>query len=129
MVEHFVLRDDAERARFFTDAWRATNYAQYYYGRRIVKLAYERFEHSEAERQRFFDLIYRTPHTTSTFVTAVAEASGSAVRPILVRVRARAARPRRIPPACMRTRLRRLRTEPAGLRLARRATGWPSTWW
>ena len=82
MVDHFVLRDDAERAyQFFTDDLARTNYAQYYYGRRIVKLAYERFEHSEEERQRFFDLIYRTPHTTSTFVQAVAEASGAPFDP------------------------------------------------
>jgi len=82
MVEHYVLRDDAERAyQFFTDDLARTNYAQYYYGRRIVKLAYERFEHDEAGRQRFFDLIYRTPHTTSTFVQAVAEASGAPFDP------------------------------------------------
>jgi hypothetical protein len=77
MVEHFVLRDDAERAHaFFTDDLARTNYAQYYYGRRLVKLAYARFEHDEAARARFFDLLYRTPHTTSTFITAVADASG-----------------------------------------------------
>ena len=82
MVEHFVLRDDAERAyQFFTDDLARTNYAQYYYGRRIVKLAYARFEQTEADRQRFFDLIYRTPHTTSTFVQAVAEASGAPFDP------------------------------------------------
>jgi hypothetical protein len=84
MVSHFVLRDDAERAyTFFTDKQARTNYAQYYYGRRIVKLAYERFEHDEASRQRFFDLIYRTPHTTSTFITAVAEASGRPFDPFV----------------------------------------------
>ncbi len=82
MVQHFVLRDDAERAyQFFTDDLARTNYAQYYYGRRIVKLAYERFEHDEASRQRFFDLLYRTPHSTSTFVAAVAEASGAPFDP------------------------------------------------
>jgi hypothetical protein len=77
MVDHFVLRADAERAyEFFTDSLARTNYAQYYYGRRIVNEAFVRFEGSESDRQRFFDLIYRTPHSTSTFVTAVAEASG-----------------------------------------------------
>jgi len=86
MVEHFVLRDDAERAyQFFTDDLARTNYAQYYYGRRIVKLAYARFEQTEADRQRFFDLIYRTPHTTSTFVQAVAEASGRPFDPFSYR--------------------------------------------
>ena len=86
MVEHFVLRDDAERAyQFFTDDLARTNYAQYYYGRRIVKLAYERFEHTDAERKRFFDLIYRTPHTTSTFVQAVADASGAPFDPFSYR--------------------------------------------
>ena len=82
MVSHFVLRDDAERAyTFFTDPQARTNYAQYYYGRRIVRLAYERFEHDEASRQRFFDILYRTPHTTSTFITAVAQASGKPFDP------------------------------------------------
>jgi hypothetical protein len=86
MVEHFVLRDDAERAyQFFTDDLARTNYAQYYYGRRIVKLAYERFERTDADRERFFDLIYRTPHTTSTFVQAVAEASGAPFDPFSYR--------------------------------------------
>lgn len=84
MVSHFVLRDDAERAyTFFTDKQARTNYAQYYYGRRIVKLAYERFEHDEANRMRFFDIIYRTPHTTSTFIDAVAEASGRPFNPFV----------------------------------------------
>ncbi len=77
MVDHLVLRDDAERAYdFITNPVSRTHYPQYYYGRRIVQLAFERFEGSEADRQRFFDLIYRTPHTTSTFITAIAEASG-----------------------------------------------------
>lgn len=82
MVDHFVLRDDAERAyEFFTDGLARTNYAQYYYGRRIVNEAYKRFEGSQTDRQRFYDLIYRTPHTTSTFVRAVADASGEAFDP------------------------------------------------
>lgn len=77
MVDHFVLRDDAERAyTFFTDSLARTNYAQYYYGRRIVRLAFERFEGSDAGRQAFFDILYRTPHTTRTFIDAVAAASG-----------------------------------------------------
>jgi len=77
MVEHFVLRDDAARAYdFLTDGLARTNYAQYYYGRRIVRLGFERFEGSEADRRTFFDILYRTPHTTSTFVDAIADASG-----------------------------------------------------
>jgi hypothetical protein len=69
MVRHFVKRDDAERAyRFFSDDLARTNYAQYYYGRRIVNEAFKRFEDSEADRQRFFDLLYRTPQSTRTFV-------------------------------------------------------------
>ena len=55
------------------------------HGRRIVKLAYARFEQTEADRQRFFDLTYRTPHTTSTFVQAVAEASGRPFDPFSYR--------------------------------------------
>jgi hypothetical protein len=82
MVRHFVKRDDAERAyRFFSDDLARTNYAQYYYGRRIVNEAFKRFEGSEPDRQRFFDILYRTPQSTRTFVTAVAEASGSPFDP------------------------------------------------
>ena len=82
MVRHFVKRDDAERAyRFFTDDLARTNYAQYYYGRRIVNEAFRRFEGSEADRGRFFDLLYRTPQSTSTWVAAVAEASGAPFDP------------------------------------------------
>ncbi|TVR88003.1 MAG: hypothetical protein EA416_13915 [Trueperaceae bacterium] len=82
MVEHLVPRDDAERAYgFFTNAVSRTHYPQYYYGRRIVQQAFARFEDSEAGRQRFFDMIYRTPHTTRTFIAAVAEASGAPFDP------------------------------------------------
>ena len=82
MVDHFVLRDDAERAYdFFTDDLARTNYAQYYYGRRIVRLGFERFADSDADRQRFFELLYRTPHSTRTYVDAVAEASGAPFDP------------------------------------------------
>lgn len=84
MVAHFVLRADAERAyTFFTSRQSRANYAQYYYGRRIVASAFERFRGSEADRQAFFDLIYRTPHTTSTFIDAVATASGSPFDPFV----------------------------------------------
>lgn len=82
MVDHFVLRDDAERAYdFFTDSLARTNYAQYYYGRRIVRLGFERFEHDEQARQTFFDILYRTPHSTSTFIQAIEEASGQPFNP------------------------------------------------
>jgi hypothetical protein len=82
MVEHLVPRDDAERAyAFFTNAVSRTHYPQYYYGRRIVAKAFRRFEGSDEARRRFFDLIYRTPHTTSTFISAVAEASGAPFDP------------------------------------------------
>ncbi len=82
MVDHYVLRDDAERAfDFFTDSLARTNYAQYYYGRRIVRLGFERFDGAEDSRQTFFDILYRTPHSTSTFITAIAEASGKPFDP------------------------------------------------
>ncbi len=82
MVSHFVLRADAERAYdFFTDSLARTNYAQYYYGRRIVRLAFERFEGSAADRETFFDILYRTPHSTQTFVDAIARASGAPFDP------------------------------------------------
>ncbi|MEX2502604.1 MAG: hypothetical protein WD336_09525, partial [Trueperaceae bacterium] len=82
MVEHFVLRDDAARAYdFFTDDLARTNYAQYYYGRRIVRLGFERFEGTAEGRETFFDLLYRTPHSTRTFIDAVAEKSGAPFDP------------------------------------------------
>lgn len=84
MVDHFVLRDDAERAYdFFTNPLSRTNYPQYYYGRRIVALAFERFEGNEASRQQFFDILYRTPHTTQTFIDAIAAASGAPFDPFV----------------------------------------------
>lgn len=82
MEQHLVLRDDAERAyAFMTHPLSRYNYVQYYYGRRIVNQAFARFEGSEAGRQRFWEILYYTPHTTSTFVKAVAEASGKAFNP------------------------------------------------
>lgn len=82
MVEHLVLRDDAERAYgFFTNAVSRTHYPQYYYGRRIVNLALQRMEQTEEGRQQFIESIYRTPQTTSTFIEAVAKATGSPFDP------------------------------------------------
>ncbi len=82
MVDHFVLREDAERAYgFFTNAVSRTHYPQYYYGRRVVNEALKRMEHDPALRARFIDLIYRTPQTTRTFVAAVAEATGAPFDP------------------------------------------------
>ena len=43
--------------------------------------ACKRFEGGEADRGRFFDLLYRTPHSTSTFLTAVAQATGAPFDP------------------------------------------------
>jgi hypothetical protein len=82
MVEYFVLRDDAERAYgFFTNPLSRTHYPQYYYGRRIVDKAFALMEGSEAGRQRFWDIIYRTPHTTSTFIKAISTASETEFNP------------------------------------------------
>jgi hypothetical protein len=82
MVDHFVLREDAERAYgFFTNAVSRTHYPQYYYGRRVVNEALKRMEHDPALRARFIDLLYRTPQTTRTFVDAVAEATGAPFDP------------------------------------------------
>jgi hypothetical protein len=82
MVEHLVLRDDAERAYgFFTNAVSRTHYPQYYYGRRVVSEALKRMEHDETSRRRFTDILYRTPHTTGTFIAAVAEATGAPFDP------------------------------------------------
>jgi hypothetical protein len=46
-----------------------------------VRLGFERFAGSEADRQRFFELLYRTPQSTRTYVDAVAEASGAPFDP------------------------------------------------
>lgn len=82
MVDHLVLRDDAERAySFFTNAVSRTHYPQYYYGRRIVNEALKRMEGNDASRRRFINILYRTPHTTSTFINAVAEAIGEPFDP------------------------------------------------
>lgn len=82
MVDHFVLREDAERAyEFFSNPLSRTHYPQYYYGRRIVDRAFARMEGSEAGRQRFWEIIYRTPQTTRTFINAIAEATGEPFDP------------------------------------------------
>jgi hypothetical protein len=82
MDEHLVLRDDAERAcDFFTNAVSRTHYPQYYYGRRIVDAALRRMEGDAASRARFIDILYRTPHTTRTFVDAIASATGAPFDP------------------------------------------------
>jgi hypothetical protein len=77
MVQHLTLRDDAERAYdFMTNPLARTNYPQYYYGRRVVEKAFSLMSGTQAMREKFYDIIYRTPHTTSTFVKAVAAATG-----------------------------------------------------
>ena len=82
MVNHLTLRDDAERAYdFMTDALARTNYAQYYYGRRIVDKAFTLMSGSQQLRSQFFDILYRTPHSTSTFVKAVAAATANSFDP------------------------------------------------
>lgn len=76
MMDHMTMRDDAERAyEFMTDTLACTNYPQYYYGRRIVDKAYALMSGSPALRERFFDILYRTPHSTSTFVKAISDAT------------------------------------------------------
>lgn len=82
MVDHLVLRSDAERAYgFFTDRVARTHYPQYYYGRRIAVLARQRLDTDSKNREKLIDILYRTPHTTSTFIKAVAEASGQPFDP------------------------------------------------
>lgn len=82
MRAHFVLPDDAERVvRFVTNPVSRTHYPQYYWGRRIVNLALERMETHAASRREFLDILYRTPHTTETFVDAVAAATGEPFDP------------------------------------------------
>lgn len=84
MVDHLVLRDDAERAYgFFTNAVSRTHYPQYYYGRRIVNEALNRMEENADLRRHFIGMLYRTPHTTSTFITAVAKATGKPFDPFI----------------------------------------------
>lgn len=82
MVDHMTLRDDAERAyRFMTHPLSRYNYPMYYYGRRIVNEGFKLFEGTEAGRQAFWQILYYTPHTTSTFVNAVSEAAGTSFNP------------------------------------------------
>jgi hypothetical protein len=82
MVAHLVPRDDAERAYdFFTNPVSRTHYPQYYYGRRLVERAFALFETNDEGRQRFFDAIYRTPHTTSTFIAWVEAETGEPFTP------------------------------------------------
>lgn len=82
MVDHLVLREDAERAYgFFTNAVSRTHYPQYYYGRRVVDEALKRMEGDPGLRARFIDILYRTPHTTRTFIDAVADATGAPFDP------------------------------------------------
>lgn len=82
MVEHFTLRDDAERAYgFFTDRVARTHFGQYYFGRRIVDMALRRMSVTPEGRQKFIDIIYRTPHTTSTFIKAIGDELGETFDP------------------------------------------------
>ncbi len=84
MEQHHTLTDDAVRAySFMTDPLARTNYPQYYYGRRIVNEGYALMNGTEADRRRFFDILYRTPHTTSTFIEAVAQATGTDFNPFV----------------------------------------------
>lgn len=65
---------EAENAcRFFTDPLQCTYYPAYYYGKWMVLGAYQCFE--ENERPEFFKILYDTPHTTNTFIQAIAEAT------------------------------------------------------
>lgn len=82
MVEHYVLRDDAERAYgFFTNPLSRTHYPQYYYGRRIVDRAFALVEQNPEQRSAFWEIIYRTPHTTRTFIEAISDLTGTAFNP------------------------------------------------
>lgn len=84
MMSHKMDRGDAERAyQFITHPMSRTHYPQYYYGRRVVNEAFKLMEGSEEGRQKFFDILYRTPHTTSTFIKAIADATGTDFNPYL----------------------------------------------
>lgn len=60
--------------RFFTDPIQRIYYPSYYYGRWMVGRAYDSV--TPAQRQQYFHALYDTPHTTSTFIAAVAEIIG-----------------------------------------------------
>ncbi len=82
MMDHMTVRDDAERAfEFMTDTLACTNYPQYYYGRRMVGKAYALMSASIDLKKSFFDILYRTPHCTSTFLKAVSSATASSFDP------------------------------------------------
>ena len=65
--------------RFFTDPIKSTYYPGYYYGRWMILKAYEQF--APDKRKNFFRILYDTPHTTNTFIKAIAEETGQEFKP------------------------------------------------
>jgi len=73
-------RSEAESAyRFFTDATRRTYYPSYFYGRWLVGNAYALFP--KEQRGEFYHLLYDHPHTNSTFIAAIEQATGKHFEP------------------------------------------------
>ena len=73
-------RSECESAyRFFTDATRRTYYPSYYYGRWLVANAYALFP--QERKSDFYRLVYDNPHTNSTFIKAVQQATGKTFEP------------------------------------------------
>jgi len=80
MKSGLFQRSEGEAAyRFFTDATRRTYYNSYFYGRWLVANAYALFP---ADRKsEFYRLVYDNPHTNSTFIKAVQQATGKTFEP------------------------------------------------
>jgi hypothetical protein len=75
-----VDEGQAQRAcDFFTDAVQKMYYPAYYYGRWMVGKAYDLV--AEEQRQEYFKILYDTPHTTNTFVEAIARLTGKEFDP------------------------------------------------
>lgn len=65
--------------RFFSDPIQRLYYPSYYYGRWMIGRAYDSV--SVEARPAFFKTLYDTPHTTRTFIQAIAELTGKPFDP------------------------------------------------
>ena len=80
MKSGLFQRSEGEAAyRFFTDATRRTYYNSYFYGRWLVANAYALFP--QDRKSEFYRLVYDNPHTNSTFIKAVEQATGKSFEP------------------------------------------------
>lgn len=85
-VVHYMTKDgwysDVEANHtflYFSNEYNCIYYPSYYYGRWLVKKAYDLFP--KEERSTFFELLYKTPHTNSTFIKEVEEKTNTKFEP------------------------------------------------